>query len=203
MRIKRWTWAEEQILRDRHGDTSVADLAVRLGRSEKAVRGHMERMGISLREAGTHVRGGKFTVSTWTDDDNLLLTEHLYAPMREIVALFPGRSYASVFNQAQTLGRPKRYKGWTMQHGRKMIRVGNGYVAEHRLIAAESLGRELEPEECVHHINCDKTDNAPGNLHVYESPSAHMWGHRTLDAAVKELMGRGTIRFNRGRYEVC
>lgn len=41
-----------------------------------------------------------------------------------------------------------------------------GYVLEHRKVAAEMVGRMLQPDEVVHHRNEIKTDNRPENLAV-------------------------------------
>lgn len=50
--------------------------------------------------------------------------------------------------------------------------MANGYIAEHRLVAAETIGRMLLPTEVVDHINGVKDDNRPENLRVL-SKKAH------------------------------
>ncbi len=42
----------------------------------------------------------------------------------------------------------------------------NGQICVHRLVAAEKLGRILQSNEHVHHINGDRQDNRPENLEV-------------------------------------
>ena len=80
----------------------------------------------------------------------------------------------------------------------------NGFVYEHILVAEETLGRSLMPDERVHHINCVKHDNRPDNLFVCSGNSEHNLIHGSLNKCVAELLERGYLKFNRDTktYEV-
>jgi hypothetical protein len=47
-----------------------------------------------------------------------------------------------------------------------VMRNNHGYVLEHRLVVARKIGRPLRDTETVHHIDGDRTNNAPANLQL-------------------------------------
>lgn len=81
---------------------------------------------------------------------------------------------------AVTYGIPKpkgtlaaHWKGGRMVSKRGYIRIyfpshpranSDGYVPEHWLVMEQKLGRNLTPNEQIHHINGNPSDNSPDNL---------------------------------------
>lgn len=54
----------------------------------------------------------------------------------------------------------------------------DGRRHEHRVVAERILGRTLKSEEVVHHIDCNKHNNAPENLVVFPNQSLHSRCHK-------------------------
>lgn len=48
-----------------------------------------------------------------------------------------------------------------------------GYVREHRLVMEKKLGRYLEPNEVVHHIDKNRKNNNIDNLQLFKSNGEH------------------------------
>jgi hypothetical protein len=57
-----------------------------------------------------------------------------------------------------------------------------GYVYEHVLVMEAKIGRYLEPQEVVHHIDGDKANNAPQNLLLCKDHIDHMKVHAEAKA---------------------
>jgi uncharacterized protein (DUF1330 family) len=101
--------------------------------------------------------------------------------------------------------------GRVMCKGYWHVRVPNhpyarksGYVAEHRLVMENKLGRYLLPGEVCHHIDGDRENNAPENLMVFQTNAAHLshelrgrvpnWTPEGKEAIRKSLLGNTSGR---------
>jgi len=58
----------------------------------------------------------------------------------------------------------------------------NGYIREHRLVMSKYLGRELQSNEIIHHLNGKRDDNRLENLVL---TTWHEHEHKTIVKALK------------------
>lgn len=76
----------------------------------------------------------------------------------------------------------------------------NGYVLEHRIIVEQKLGRYLNEDEIVHHINGVKDDNRSSNLQVM-SKGEHIKLHHTGSKRSEETKNKIRQARKRRVYE--
>lgn len=61
-------------------------------------------------------------------------------------------------------------KGGFIHHsGYRIIHVNGKKIAEHRYVMEQVLGRTLRPDETIHHVNGQRTDNRRENLELWSS----------------------------------
>lgn len=70
-------------------------------------------------------------------------------------------------------------RGLSIATRTRLVRRGGRKVREHRWIMEQVLGRDLRPDEHVHHRNGDPLDNRPENLEVL-SANEHLRLHKQV-----------------------
>jgi len=118
-----------------------------------------------------------------------------------------GRGSPMEKNFFWTGGRTKDVDGYILVKAPGHPFAGNrGYVREHRLVMEEKLGRYLDPDEVVHHLDGVNDNNDPDNLEVYATNAEHLKAEltgKTPNYTPDGLrrMRENSIRVNRRRSE--
>lgn len=84
----------------------------------------------------------------------------------------------------------KKHNGFWYENGYKVLYNNGNSIKEHIYIMEQHIGRKLLPNEVVHHIDKDKTNNNISNL-LLLTQSEHSKLHRELDKkSGKKFFGR-------------
>ena len=145
------------------------EIAEKLGTTQKAIHNIFRRNGIKCRKAAKRVQTGDKN-SSWKGGRVLSSTR-----------IKRTRFSASGYWKVLTPGHPNADK--------------HGYVAEHRLIMSNLIGRPLTRQENVHHIDADKHNNHPSNLRLC-TVKEHREYHLQLEYLAVLLVRQGKIKFS-------
>lgn len=75
-------------------------------------------------------------------------------------------------------------------------------ISLHRYVLEEEIGRQLLPEETVHHIDMDISNNNIRNLYLFKNESHHIRCHHSIEKLVPKLLKGGMITFKEGTYKI-
>lgn len=78
----------------------------------------------------------------------------------------------------------------------------DGYRLQHHLVMEDYIGRPLEKNEIVHHIDGNKQNNSIDNLYLCKSTSEHRQIHNQLEELSMQLVQSGVILFENGSYSL-
>lgn len=144
------------------------EVANRMGIAVGTVFNTIKRNGIPVREPGQGFKGKTHSAEA---------REKIGKAHRGKIVSTESRMKMSQASRIGGIGHKKMHDGYIAvyfpdhPHSTK-----GGYVMEHDLVMSALIGRWLRSDECVHHINEDKTDNRKENLQLM-TKSEHMRYH--------------------------
>ena len=145
----------------------------------------------------------------WLENGHLRKYHHSEDTKRKIGKKSLGRKWSEknkqLVREKNTGDKNGFWKGGIIKEdGYIRIRRNNKYIAEHRLLMEEKIGRTLDKNEIVHHIDGDRANNNINNLILCKSISEHRKIHASMQNLVYKLIKNNYATFNSNKkiYEL-
>lgn len=191
----RFSQEEDVYIANNYNKIPVKDIAEYLGRGEESVKKRASKIGATR------------PLRRWSEEEDQVIIKTWKAKggMSKLAETL-GRRLAEISVRAKKLGCSPWRRNQKCHSGRPVDGFVEGRpIYTHRRIIEEELGRSLSPDEIVHHIDGDITNNERNNLCLLKNRFAHLTAHRSYDNLLPELIHRGYIRFDadEGVYKIC
>ena len=193
-----WKNEEIEFIKNNYDKLSVKEISIKLNKTNKAVRGKIERLGIKLKDLN------RVEIFKWTDKQIDFLKQNYKTMIDGDIAkiLFnddSDKAKQRVYRKRHSLKLYKDERGLTYNDNKAEYksRFYHGErIFEHIENAEKKLGRKVQKGEIVHHINGDKKDNSLNNLYICKDKKEHKTLHHNLEKLAMELFKRGIIKFD-------
>ena len=187
---KHFTESEIQFIKDNYDKLSTKQIANHLDRTERSIRGKIERLGISL---SSLQRNQPFQ---WTDKQLQFLKENYTKLSDEKMSKVLGISASMICRKRIELNlRIHKYEPFIVSEYVYQY-IDGVRVPLHRHVVEQRIGRKLMKTERVHHINGDKTDYRSENLYLCSNMQEHGNVHNSLEKVAFDLVKSGVIKFD-------
>lgn len=187
MNSRYYTQEQNEYILANYSSNKVDDIAKHLGKTKKSVYKRAYALGLSK------------PIKRWDEARNDYVHKCWQNGMQQKdVAQTLGIRISELSTQAKKLGLHPWRRIKLVRYGRACVILEDGTrELEHRHVASQILGRKLNSDDNVHHIDFDKHNNNPENLHVFKSKSEHAICHKQFEKLGKELIRQGVVEFDR------